>query len=258
MNRIYNIAFSFYSKDAIYHVISKSSHLHKQQEIAYQVRIKTEDKILGKTFLITRTPQVVTPVVDNPYMEVVTLAGRLWQELKLQINSKGQITRIVNFKEVQHYWEHTLKYQLSSMYKGDAVNTIITQLDTIICDETAFMAKMRKDTFFYNWLEVIYGEYIEDPYTRFYYKTGSKYAQYEIAKTSTKGILLSGQGRKSKEELDRLKQYWKLEPTDELEYKEQLECERDADREIISYTRRETYTLNGNVYHTEYVSITRK
>ncbi len=258
MNRIYNISFLFYSKDATYRIISESKHLNKQQGIAYEVGIKTEDKISGQSYLITRTPQIVTPKVDNPYMEIIALAGELWKELKLQINRKGQITRIVNFKEVQNYWEHTLKFQISSMYKGDVVNTIIRQLDIVMSDEQHFISKMRQDIFFYNWLEVILGEYIEDPYTQIYHKSGNKYAQYKITKTSTKGTLLSGQGRKSKEELDRLKEQWKLDSADELYYEEQIECDLNRDSEILSFVRQETYILNGNIYHTEYVNIARE
>lgn len=252
------VSFLFLNKQAFYEVTSQIIHGDKQQQIRYTTEITKDDGWTRTYYVVKRNPQVVFPVVDNPYMEALALTTTLWNEIKLSVNSQGEIKKIVNLKEIQEYWTEVLKYKLTQMYVGSPITAIVLQLEQIVMDESQFIEKIYQDTFFYHWIRYNPGEYIKNYHTQEYIKIGRSNYSCQIEKTATKGRLIKGEGKKSTEELAHFKKKWKLDPDKELSYKEQLNCEYNRDGDIIRLIRKEVYTYQGSVYHSTVVEIKKK
>lgn len=258
MSTTKRISFPSVDKQATYTVSSQTKQGDKQQQIRYTTTIRKDDGWTRTHYQVSRSPQELTPVVDNPYVEALALTTTLWRELKLSIDESGQIRKIVNLEAIQQYWEKELRFKLTEIYVGDPIEGIINQLDQLIQDEQRFIAKIGRDTFFYYWLKHDIGEYIQYDQAGDYIKVGRPNHHYQIEDTSAKGILVKGKGIKSVEELNKLREEWKLSPTASLDYEEDYSCEYNNYREIVKLSRKEVYTYQGSIYRSAEVEIIKK
>lgn len=252
------IRFFFPIKKTTYQVVSRIVQGNKQQQISYTTEISKDDGWTRTYYDVKRTPQVVSPQVDNPYFEVIMLTTKLWSNLKLAIDQAGVITKIVNLAEIQHYWKEDLKFQLTVGYTGNIISQILDQLDQIVMDEEQFIAKLTQDTFFYYWLKHNMGEYVKNPYTGEYKKVGNSNGVYQIETTHQKGLLIKRiNATKTTEELERLKKKWKLDAAVVLQYKEEMSGEYNRNSEIVKLSRKEYYTDEEKGYYSTDVVISK-
>lgn len=252
------VYFSFLSKEATYEVIDKVTHGNKQQQIRYTTTIHKDDGWTRTYYEVSRSPQQVIPLIDNPYMEAIDLTSTLWQKLVLAIDSDGNIKKIVNLEEIQKYWSDSLYVDLTEMFSGSVVDTIVNQLDVLVKDEQKFIERIGKDTFFHYWLKHNIGDYLLNLHLEGYIKVGRPNHLYQIERTASKGMLIKGKGKKSVEELNKIKEEWELAPTSPLDYEEDYSCEYNRDSVIVKLSRKEVYTYQGSVYRSTETEIIKK
>ncbi|WP_158961389.1 hypothetical protein [Myroides fluvii] len=251
------LSFSFLNTRVEYDVVIKIVNGDKQQEIRYATEIKKVDGWLNTHYIIKRTPQIVFPVVDNPYMEVLQLTSSLWKELHLLINNDGEIKKIVNLKEIQDYWTTTLQFKLAQRYEGTRIQGLIAQLDQLVKSEPQLIRKIEQDPFFYHWIKHNLGEYVKNDATGAYTKVGSLHSSYQIEQTKN-GRTIQESVKKTAAELEQLKQKWKLNVEEELNGEEHCNSEYNSDRELVSLVRNERYKQGENVIRTTAFTITKK
>ena len=251
------LSFSFVNKLVEYEVVSEIVNGDRRQEIRYATEIKKVEGWLNTYYVIKRTPQVVFPVVDNPYMEALQLTSSLWKELHLSINSDGEIKKIVNLKEINDYWTTTLQFKLVQQYEGVRIQGLIAQLDQLVKSEQQLIRKIEQDSFFYHWIKYNLGKYVKNDATGTYTKVGSPYFSYQIDQTK-KGRTIQGRGKKNAAELEQLKAKWKLNVEEELNGEEHCYSVYNSDRELIQLVRNECYRQGKKVVRSTVFTITKK
>ncbi|MDM1046011.1 hypothetical protein HX004_08750 [Myroides sp. 1354] len=251
------LCFSFLNTLVEYDVVSKIVNGDKQQEIRYTTEIKKVDGWLNTYYIIKRTPQIVFPVIDNPYIEALQLTSTLWKELHLSINNNGEIKKIVNLKEIQNYWITTLQFKLVQRYEGMRIQGLIAQLDQLVKSEQQLIRKIEQDSFFYHWIKHNLGEYIKNDDTDTYTKVGSSHCNYQIEQTK-KGRTIQGRGKKNAAELEQLKEKWKLNVEKELNGEEHCHSVYNSDRELVSLVRNERYSQGNKMVRSTVFTITKK
>ncbi|EHQ42002.1 hypothetical protein [Myroides odoratus] len=253
-DRNVQVYFSFLDKEMKYEVLNQMVQGNKRQAIRYTTTIKKVEGWFDTHYVITRTPQVLSPIVDNPYMEAIMLTSSLWDELKLSINRDGEIKKIVNLQAIQDYWTTVLKFKLLQMYTGTCILGLVAQLEQVLMNEELFRAKINQDSFFYYWIKYNIGEYIKNYNTGKYTKVGKANQQYQIEQTE-KGRTIQGKGKKTAAELDEIKRKWKLNIEEELDYEEQCDSVYDCNQALVQLVQKERYTQGSSVLYESTITI---
>ena len=126
--------------------------LKKETWTGFLVNIRRDNILLNKT------------KIQEPINEVLLIAGRLLQNLDLEINHEGNILRIRNIEEIKKYWEE-IKVVINESYKGSVVERVVDSIEKNIEDEALMINSLYKDPFFYYYLKYIYGNYPDNSLT---------------------------------------------------------------------------------------------